>query len=402
MPKILITGNGFDLNFGLPTSYDDFIKILNFISSNEIDFENIYSKTKNYEKLLENFSPHIFDDEKIEVLRTDISKNLWFNFFKNEYEIDTWIDFENKIEYVLKILFHSLDYIKEKVFSKGSIKVNQLSYDTSLFGKNIEIVQVMAKFGIITLRNNSQLGLNKEYLEEKYGLFINVDLGKITRMLYQELVGFKKIFNYFFEIFVFPFYSNLKKKTDTSIYKNIDKHYTFNYTPTFDKIYHNSNITNFLHGKVDSDLNKIVLGISEIPKNNVDNKYFIPFTKYFQKLNNDTDYIFINEYEKSYSENFMFFFMGHSLDKSDAEYINEVFDFVNNLKSNIKKIIVIYHNETSKSNLIINLLDIRGKDDIQYLMKNNILEFHMIDSSELKTELLKNISRTPVINPGVY
>ena len=27
MPKILITGNGFDLNFGLPTGYSDFIKI---------------------------------------------------------------------------------------------------------------------------------------------------------------------------------------------------------------------------------------------------------------------------------------------------------------------------------------------------------------------------------------
>jgi len=31
MPKILITGNGFDLNFGLPTLYSDFIQILNFI-----------------------------------------------------------------------------------------------------------------------------------------------------------------------------------------------------------------------------------------------------------------------------------------------------------------------------------------------------------------------------------
>jgi len=31
MPKILITGNGFDLNFCLPTLYSDFIQILNFI-----------------------------------------------------------------------------------------------------------------------------------------------------------------------------------------------------------------------------------------------------------------------------------------------------------------------------------------------------------------------------------
>jgi hypothetical protein len=34
MAKILITGNGFDLEYGLPTSFNDFIKIINFILDN--------------------------------------------------------------------------------------------------------------------------------------------------------------------------------------------------------------------------------------------------------------------------------------------------------------------------------------------------------------------------------
>ena len=40
MPKILITGNGFDLNLNLPTSYSDFIKILSNLK--EIHLRNIF------------------------------------------------------------------------------------------------------------------------------------------------------------------------------------------------------------------------------------------------------------------------------------------------------------------------------------------------------------------------
>ncbi|HEX8609556.1 MAG TPA: hypothetical protein VF679_13020, partial [Pedobacter sp.] len=86
------------------------------------------------------------------------------------------------------------------------------------------------------------------------------------------------------------------------------------------------------------------------------------------KLNNATDFIFIKEYEKKTNENFLFFFFGHSLDKSDQDYINEVFDFVINLRAKIKKIVVIYHNDISKSQLLINILNIRGKKDVEVLL----------------------------------
>ena len=44
MSKILITGNGFDLSYGLPTAYADFINILNHINTNgDLGFESIYS-----------------------------------------------------------------------------------------------------------------------------------------------------------------------------------------------------------------------------------------------------------------------------------------------------------------------------------------------------------------------
>ncbi len=52
MSKILITGNGFDLSFVLPTSFNDFIKIATFIiKKDSVNFKSIYSKTSNYQYL---------------------------------------------------------------------------------------------------------------------------------------------------------------------------------------------------------------------------------------------------------------------------------------------------------------------------------------------------------------
>ena len=152
-----------------------------------------------------------------------------------------------------------------------------------------------------------------------------------------------------------------------------------------------------MHGKIDSSSNQIVLGINEIPDGELDKRYFLPFTKYFQKLNNNTDFEFITEFEKKKNVNYIFFFFGHSLDSSDSDYINEIFNFVNDLNSRIKKIVIIHHNDKSKSQLLLNLLNIRGKDDIQKLMKKNILVFNHIDSIELKRELDRDSTKSPMI-----
>ena len=393
MPKILITGNGFDLSLGLPTSYSDFINILNSLDNNlDIDFDSIYSKSSNYDLISKNYKVFSFDDKKLEVLKIEIKNNLWFQFFHNELEIETWIDFENKIDYVLKNLFSSVKYIKDNIFSKGSLSEDKLDYKSTLFNNDIEILQVLKSFNIITLNKYYDVTLNRNYLVKKYDFFIDVDLNKITQKLIEEVKKFKKIFNLYFETFVYPFYNNQKTKTNESFFLTINKHYTFNYTPTFEKVYKRVNKTRFLHGKIDSDSNDIVLGINEIPTNELDKRFFLPFTKYYQKLNINTDFEFISDFEKTKNSNFQFFFFGHSLDNSDKDYINEVFDFVKDLKSKIKTIIVIYHNEESKSKLLINLLSIRGKHDIESLMRNKNLKFLNFDSKELNIELKKDIT----------
>lgn len=395
MPKILITGNGFDLNIGLPTSYSDFIKILVFVEKNNVlDFDSVYSNCSDYITIQERFRTFKFDGSNIINLKREISKNLWFRFFKDEFEIETWIDFENKIEYVLKNLFSSLEYIKTNIFSQGSLSETQDYYNKHIFNNDIEIIQVLNTFKIIELDKDGDIVLNIEFLLKKYGHFVNIDLDKINTYLYQELVEFKRIFNYYFETFIYPFYDNFKVSIDKNMFSSINKHYTFNYTPTFEKVYGIPRVTSFLHGKINSIENKIVIGINEIPESaKLNKKFFLPFTKYYQKLNNNTDYIFIKEYETKTSENYLFFFLGHSLDKSDEDYINEIFDFIISLKTKTKKIIIIYHNEDSKSKLLINLLNIRGKKDIQELMRSQILTFIHIDSSDLKKELGRDLTR---------
>lgn len=394
MPKILITGNGFDLNIGLPTSYNDFINILSHIEvSQDLNFNDIYQKTSNFDIIQKNYDRFKIDKENLAKLITQLKHNLWFQFFKSEFQIETWIDFENKIEYVLENIFSSIEYMETNLFNGSGLREANITQSIDIFKSNIEITQVLKSFTIIKFRPNiTYFDLNIDFLIKKYGKFINVDVEKLTKFLYQQLIEFKLIFNYYFEIFITPLSENIKLKIDRSYFKNIDYHYTFNFTSTFENLY-SRNITKYLHGKINSKNNQIVLGINEVPNNTRYNREFISFTKYFQKLNNDTDYVFLRELEINSYENYIFFFWGHSLDRSDRDYINEVFDFIDESQSQMKKIVIAYHNNTSKSKMLINLLDIRGSKNIQDLMRAKNLIFVPVNSDELRLELDNDIRR---------
>jgi hypothetical protein len=163
MPKILISGNGFDLSLGLPTSYSDFINILNQLENNKISFEEIYKNCSNYTYISENCKPFNFEVSILRNLEIKISKNIWYQFFKSQYEIETWIDFENKIEYVLNVLFSSIVHFKENIFSKKPLEDINIVYNSRLFNNNIEIIQVLNEFKIINYKN-FEITLIEDYL----------------------------------------------------------------------------------------------------------------------------------------------------------------------------------------------------------------------------------------------
>ena len=135
-------------------------------------FHSIYERSSNYENIILRFKPFDFDNEKIIELRELISDSIWFNFFRKEFEIDTWIDFENKIEYVLKILFSATEHIQERIFSNGSIlkaKTEDLYFRDIIFNRNVEIIQVLYRFNLIEIYGEN-FRFNQDFLIEKYNI----------------------------------------------------------------------------------------------------------------------------------------------------------------------------------------------------------------------------------------
>lgn len=389
MPNILITGNGFDIKHCLPTQYKDFITILNSLDSlDEFNFENIYSLSSNYKLMREKFENILeFDKEKISEIIDLTKNNIWFNFFKNELEIETWIDFETKIEYVLRIIFSSIKLLQQNFFDRQPLKIGLIRYNSTIFQNKIEIIEILKFFKIIGWKKEvGEIILDESFFIQKYDYNIAVNTEKIAKYLYEELLNFKVIFNLYFENFVVPLYPNYNENLDKLLFSKIDYHFTFNYTPTFEKLYQIKSQTNYLHGKIGESKN-LVLGINEIPNDTYNKIHYIPFTKYFQKLNEDTDFYFLTKISNR-SSNFTFFFYGHSLDVSDSDYVNEVFDFIGSINSGFsRKIIIVLHNIQAKEKLLTNLINIRGKDDIVKKMRYNILQFKLADSDDLKREL---------------
>lgn len=192
MPKVLITGNGFDLNFNLPTTYSDFINILNSLEkNNNIDFESIYSNSNNFENIKSNFNNNIeFDIEKITSLKILIKNNLWYKFFKNELNIETWIDFENKIQYVLDLFLSSLSLVKENFFGKNPLsKIS--TYKSTTLNNNLETINVLGFFGIFIIDEYFNWSFNRDFLIKKYNYFIDLNTKKIVEFLNQQLIDFK-------------------------------------------------------------------------------------------------------------------------------------------------------------------------------------------------------------------
>ncbi|WBV54093.1 AbiH family protein [Chryseobacterium gambrini] len=401
MPKILITGNGFDLHHGLPTTYSDFIKITEHITTNIYDyqFDSIYKKASNYKAIAENFNKFEFDINMLSDIRILAEKNLLFNFFNSEYKLETWIDFEIKIELIINSLLEGANLIREKLFNKNyGVQTELRTADYRTFDNNIFIIDILTFFNIIIEYPSDRelFIINEDFLIKRKDYLVDIDEDKISSQIYSQLIEFKKIFNLYILTFVNPLLDNIKKNPDTSsLFQGINFHFTFNYTPTFEKLlYKSGSSTNFLHGKCDKDKENIIFGINDISSIQNNGINYLKFTKYYQKLNGNTDYSFLSNIDMKSYDKYIFYLWGHSLDKSDASYINEIFEVITVSKSDLKKIIVIYHNEHSRSKMLLNLLAIRGREDIESKMRAKELIFAKLDSPELKNTF--TISTNPI------
>ena len=443
--KIVILGNGFDLRHFLPTKYNHLITILKKIenynfSDSEVSFSDLFNesfKQKDeffYNGILnyydvQNFK---FNSDKLKSIQDRLIKNSWFQYLKTveDSKIETWIDFETEINRVLKIIsiyfesFNRGDFQKiiySFLIDRSKFYTNNNNINNYFHNKlqhnilvNFNLFKVVGGGSYSILNTNFILSIDDEiqYFREK----------EFFDSIYNSLEEFIGIFNDYLIFIVNKFYDNFLenkkedfiKSEDHFLFDNVSKIYSFNYTDTYIKLFkdfddYNNKLrkvrrtgffrgVDFLHGKsIENWGNKleeleIVLGVDEIENSLKDDKLF-QFTKYFQKLHKNTDYLFldnvIKQFEKPMTKdehNYVFYFWGHSLDISDKDYINDVFKIIKLRENN--KIIVFYHSISAKAELLKNLLAvIQDKNIIEDLMKTKRLQFLESTPENLFNEL---------------
>lgn len=387
MSKILITGNGFDLLHHLPTKYHHFILIMQTIEKNQyttdVSFNELFGgvfKEKHqfeFNSIEENYNTSniLFGHEKLNRIKQLLETNLWYKYFKTVLEIETWIDFEIEVESFLSQLeffnrFKNKWKIKDNIFDEELIRFT----DFELFN----LIKV--------INSDGGFKLNDCYIDKRK---ISIDLKKMVEDLARNFEDFIVIFNRYLVDVVTLFYNNIKEKPVIPFHL-IDEIYTFNYTPTLEKIYNidKSKMT-YLHGEINEDCQKqnLVLGINEISDEIKQSKVF-DFTKYYQKIkkNSNKKFIDIPSENQGYSEETFFYIIGHSLDKSDKEYVLDLFRFLEQEPLNKSKICIFYYDDKDRDSKIRNLLSVVEEKIITRMNKENRLYFVELNTTNLGLE----------------
>lgn len=381
--NILVLGNGFDLNHGLPTRYTDFLTLIKFWGDFKVSYENSKKSKKEYEcidvndrlneeevKKLGEFS-NIYNEENIKKLDNLISRNSFISYFtgNEDYDKDGWIDFENEIANLINLLIEMFSKDERKIgkwyISEDFEKIDNIKKDSKLNSylcilKNLYIDIVDRKTTI------------SEYSKENVEIHMRAELDDFIECL---------------NIYFMEFIRNIKiKKYPEQLYSysiKIDKIINFNYTDTYNKVLKvsddDSYISNhFIHGatedinkakKNESEKNNMVLGIN----NERDGLDFVYFKKYFQRIQKRTGI----EYKKlidskSYKDSKReVYIMGHSLDLNDKDIISELI-----LSDAILKTTIYYRNQKEYEEKIINLIKLFGSDKFEELFYSEKIVFN--------------------------
>lgn len=426
--KIVIIGNGFDLRHFLPTKYNHLITILReiekleFNTISEVNFETLFGKLFKekdewfYEKIKEFYktSEINFDVQELKSIQQRIKINNWFQYLKSveDYKIETWIDFETEIERILKFILTYFDQTSNGIYKyplhngskDGDFYFSR--FDSQNFISNNLQINILSFFKLFDLNNDRGIVfINKNYILDIDSQIQNYHEKLFFDFVYNSLEEFTGVFNDYIAQIINVFYENFKEERRDSfinlgnkfLFDKVNKIFSFNYTDTYSKFYKSKNEvenefrgvirsgffngTDFLHGKSIENWNgnleklKIVLGVNDIDPLLKNHKLF-QFTKYFQKLHRNTDYLFLDKIIKNiklklpYEIDFIFW--GHSLDVSDKDYINDVFYITEKTRSQIK---IFYHSISGKADQLKNLLNIIDKNMIESMMKNNKLVF---------------------------
>lgn len=340
--KILVLGNGFDLDHNLPTSYKDFLNFcdyaLNIDFLKEEPFDKLTKIQCEYAKLLKK------NKEIRDTFLSLIKNNPFLNYFSIEYERqgNNWIDFEREIKNIItefKLLEYNLS------------QSSKYSIDTD---KTHIIHEIIEKLGLGRFDTDS---------------WNDSRLSNVHKRLCDALNDFSLALEYYISVFINT--TPINSISPDIIEFDADRILTFNYSDTYERIYggvHWGEIIDHVHGIATDTLEEpnIILGITrnnyEINANN-----YVEFEKYFQRITKKTG----NEYSKWLTERGVsekeieILFFGHSLDSSDSDIIQEL---IRNKKT---RITILYYNHKSLQDIVANLTEIIGKEDLITAVSGN-------------------------------
>lgn len=393
MKNILLLGNGFDLYYKLPTKYDNFLHVVNYLTRNpstkwETVGDVLSQKSLRdkdvfiahcYNAHQQTFDSTLISKEDISEIVNLTEKNLWFSYLNKVYDKDIgWIDFEKEVGFVLKCFKRVFEQSTYVHFKSGE---KYIQYVIELFEFYIDKV---ASKNVVTIGTYK---VNTDYcMEVPVGSGNNiVNTEKVVGRLYEDLLDLAKALKLYLKCFVENAYELLKNDGTCGrleFLSHIEKTITFNYTNTYEKLYCN-NGTFHVHGNVNDE---IVLGVNPDNSDNLESidTTFVCFKKYFQRtlFETDREYLrWIKEFVYTQTP-YRLFSMGHSLDITDCDIIEELFQ-------NANEIIVLYHNISAKKSYICNLIKMFGKDKFELLKKDKKLTFLSLvqDFSSLKATL---------------
>ncbi|MGM8362319.1 AbiH family protein [Flavobacterium sp. ARAG 55.4] len=392
MSKILITGNGFDLFHHLPTKYHHFISIMLTIEGihydKDVSFEGLFGKVfkkkyqYEYDLIIENYNTENiqFSHEQLNRIKQLLETNLWYKYFKNVMEIDTWIDFEIEIENILNQLEIFNKYQDKKKIERNDFQDSLIKYT------NFEVFNIVELFG-----NVGYFRLDWKYINMRKSV---IDLKVIIEDLLKEFESFIIIFNHYLVDVISVFYPELKQKSSVPFHL-MDGIYTFNYTPTLENIYNvDKSKVVYLHGKMNEDCQRqnLVLGVSEI-NDEIKKSKIYGFTKYYQKIKKRTNTKFVNlPHSKNNLEETIFYIIGHSLDASDKEYIFDLFEFLKLDNNKFSRICVFYLNEADYNQKLNNLFSIIDKNTIVNFDKDGRLYFKVLSNENITEQFRKKLT----------
>jgi len=315
--NILIVGNGFDLSHYLPTKYDHFMDVMRAIEEKDTgglpknleemkidEWLNLIDKTFQKREGMEQLPHHMnFDElfskirdpnfiektkefyltENIEICAKNIVKlqyrlelNCWYQYFKKHVEeIKTWIDFEQKIQEVLKVVAKIVidlekinnpkkiyEYFSEHT-KDGNFRIkekNSKILNFFNFTAEEEYYQQSINLGRPPYKS-TRVNLNPRFCHGE-SILNDFSPSLFLDFLSNQLDDFIEIFNLYLELIV----SNLNRNCDVNIRSEDwlypDKVYSFNYTNTYQRI-HDNVAVDFLHGSSGEEQN-IVLGVSDL------------------------------------------------------------------------------------------------------------------------------------------